>query len=269
MRFPWLDWCLTLLKRWITDTKKTSYNGRNLLQNIDTWVYEALNSGIEEKYIAQVLQYQSYNLLKNDRQSVKYNEKNRIDSTPDRLKNIENLLKGCFFITSAIPIVESLLSHIKKYKKLYDTVPLTHLYLSIPPTDSHTYKKLLQDFGGYLAKNIHTELGKGLRNPDDWSIMKKLDCSCEYCHTVKDFLRSKTHYQKIWSLGQVHRSHIEHILNQFRLPITLKTIKQGSPHKLVVEKTKQLYEDAKKRYETLCALAKKLHSHPFLRINEF
>ena len=250
-----IDWCLALLEKWIAETKDFYAWGNELLLDIDLWAFEARGLGVDEQLIVALLQCQYNFLLKKDKCIIEKSEAEQMDVEGARLERLEKLVKGCFAVLSAAPMVESLIIHIKQHKQLYDTVVMAPLYFSLYAVAPHVYKTLLEELGGYLRSNIDLELAEGLRSPDDWSIKKSLPCSCEHCQSVEVFLNSHTERQGVWSVVQDHRYHIRDSLSQFKLPIELTTLKKGRPYKLLIEKTEKLYEQAKERYEILSEAA--------------
>lgn len=112
---------------------------------------------------------------------------------------------------------------------------------------SSSFKELLTHFTAMLSEEIE----KGLRDENDWSMHVDIKSHCEHCKMLISFLKSKTEIKKIWSIAQDYRSHISDVLRDFGLPIQISVEKKGSPYKLILEKTNQLYQMDKNRFEKL------------------
>jgi hypothetical protein len=95
------------------------------------------------------------------------------------------------------------------------------------------------------------------RASDDWSITDfPLGACCEDCTTLAEFLADTTSRQITWPLAKLRRQHIHHRIDEAELPATHHTIRQGSPHKLVISKTTDLHlHDAQRRQAAQEALA--------------
>ena len=93
-----------------------------------------------------------------------------------------------------------------------------------------------------LAHQIDAALNRAERAPDDWSItsLPNADC-CADCTRLTAFLESPDEIVFTWPLAKPRRQHIQGRVDQAELPVTHKTLRQGSPHKLVLTKTDELF----------------------------
>jgi 2OG-Fe(II) oxygenase superfamily len=95
-----------------------------------------------------------------------------------------------------------------------------------------------------LAKAI----GAPPRASDDWSIAPPSGCSCALCSELGGFLRHRTRTRLEWPLAAAKRAHVHGVLERNELPVTHTTRREGSPYKLVLVKTRALFErEAKMR----------------------
>lgn len=92
------------------------------------------------------------------------------------------------------------------------------------------------------------------RTPDDWSItdFEAGDC-CDDCATLTGFLTDTTSQTTTWPLAKARRQHIHHRIDDAELPVTHRTLHEGSPHKLVLTKTAELHRRDAERRATLTA----------------
>ncbi len=86
------------------------------------------------------------------------------------------------------------------------------------------------------------------RAPGDWSITTKLGCKCELCARLGQFLRAASEQQFEWPLAKDRRAHVHGTITSYDLPVTHVTRRAGSPHTLVLTKTRTLFtRDATER----------------------
>ena len=100
--------------------------------------------------------------------------------------------------------------------------------------------------------SLHKEVVSGLREAGDWSIEFKAKCKCEYCKILHEFMLSDTEISKRWPIRQDIRSHIIDVIKKLEVPIGYDVEAKGSPHKLILTKSSSIYNDAEKRFNTVC-----------------
>lgn len=79
------------------------------------------------------------------------------------------------------------------------------------------------------------------RQAGDWSIAATDRCGCADCQVLVVFLRTSRQDRKVWALAKGRRQHIHQTIDAMGIPVTHKTERSGSPHKLHLKKTKQLF----------------------------
>ncbi len=79
------------------------------------------------------------------------------------------------------------------------------------------------------------------RAPGDWSITTKLGCKCELCVRLGQFLRAPNQQLFEWPLAKDRRAHVHGKITSYELPITHVTRRVGSPHTLVLTKTRSVF----------------------------
>lgn len=111
-----------------------------------------------------------------------------------------------------------------------------------------------------IAQHCHqalqAELAQPQRAPDDWSITEFDPGSCcDDCKALAVFLTDPAAQQTTWPLAKPRRQHIHRRIDDAELPVTHRTTRQGSPHKLVLTKTLELHlRDAEHRRATTASL---------------
>lgn len=83
------------------------------------------------------------------------------------------------------------------------------------------------------------------REAGDWSITTSLRCKCDLCARLKHFLRARNEQQHEWPLAKDRRAHVHQTITSHELPLTHVTRHVGSPHTLVLTKTRALYKREK------------------------
>lgn len=108
----------------------------------------------------------------------------------------------------------------------------------------------------HCRQALVTALGQPPRAPDDWSITEfEPGGCCDDCTTLAAFLTDPTAQTITWPLAQRRRQHIHHRIDDAELPVTHRTRREGSPHKLVLTKTAELHRrDTERRATLLSAL---------------
>ncbi len=94
----------------------------------------------------------------------------------------------------------------------------------------------------HLAETAEEELARPERAPGDWSITGFPDPDhCSDCTQFSAFLADADRRQWTWPLAKPRRRHIHQRIDATELPLTHRTIHEGSPHKLVLTKTDDLF----------------------------
>ncbi|MCU7905940.1 MAG: hypothetical protein KZQ76_08785, partial [Candidatus Thiodiazotropha sp. (ex Epidulcina cf. delphinae)] len=96
---------------------------------------------------------------------------------------------------------------------------------------------LLAFVRGKLSKMLDTPL----RKAGDWSITETGQCDCADCKVLVGFLQSSHLDRKVWPLAKGRRQHVHQVIDGMGIPVTHKTERSGSPHKLHLRKMKQLF----------------------------
>ena len=102
----------------------------------------------------------------------------------------------------------------------------------------------------HLVPTLQDDLARPDRATDDWSITRfqSTDC-CQDCAHLAAFLLDADRQQMTWPLAKPRRQHIHHRIDETELPVTHQTLRQGSPHKLILAKTDDVFrQDADHRH---------------------
>jgi 2OG-Fe(II) oxygenase superfamily len=117
----------------------------------------------------------------------------------------------------------------------------------------------------HCRSELETELSLPPRAPDDWSITGfQSDTCCADCTMFAAFLADPATQLTTWPLAKPRRQHLHQRIDEAELPVTHTTIRQGSPHQLVITKTPNLHlrdtERRRARKESLATVQQFLNA---------
>ncbi|WP_440651800.1 2OG-Fe(II) oxygenase [Cysteiniphilum sp. 19S12-1] len=128
-------------------------------------------------------------------------------------------------------------------------VDVLERYFSLP-------KELRVDYDidrivSFVRLALQEEKNMGVRDEDDWCIAFENSCKCELCDELGAFLHDRAAQSKIWPIAESKRQHVSSMVHDSAVPVKLETLRQGSPHKLVLTKDDALYATSLKRYQKI------------------
>jgi hypothetical protein len=90
--------------------------------------------------------------------------------------------------------------------------------------------------------HLHARVSLDLAPPADWRRDVRMNCRCEHCQSLGQFLRSAD--QEVWRFKarEADRRHVEDSIRQGHLDVDCITERKGSPHVLVCSKNQASYE---------------------------
>jgi hypothetical protein len=100
----------------------------------------------------------------------------------------------------------------------------------------------LDQIAGHCSRRLEARLARPQRAPDDWSIQLPPGCGCDLCQTLGTFLADPTQQIHEWRIAKQKRQHVHRRIDDAELPVRHQTRRQGSPHTLVLTKTKDLFK---------------------------
>ncbi|MEO6493316.1 MAG: 2OG-Fe(II) oxygenase [Ilumatobacteraceae bacterium] len=126
--------------------------------------------------------------------------------------------------------------------------------MPMPPRDRQLART--DTIAAHCRNALDAELSLPLRAPDDWSITGfQPGTCCADCAALAAFLADPAAKQATWPLAKPRRQHLHQRIDETELPVTHTTIRQGSPHKLVLTKTAEVHlRDTQRRRSALDAL---------------
>jgi len=236
-----ITWCISLFKTWAIKEGAYRFNVQ-LCENIHG-LLKALTvaGGTYDELCNWLIKYQ-FTTIKKSSEYIK-----------DRIQQVIDLLYGCSAVSDDQTYV-NLINEVIKKNKLYPALKLMAIvdsFANAEMCNTPLQKKAQKSLCDYINDILQAEYELGLRKPTDWSIQTNTGCNCQDCATFTKYLRSHTKIDMVWPMGKERRAHIHRKIDSLNLPISHTTLRQGSPHKLVLKKTKELYARAKKRYTAI------------------
>jgi hypothetical protein len=92
------------------------------------------------------------------------------------------------------------------------------------------------------TRALTVRLSETPRADDDWSMPAPSDCRCDLCPRLASFLEARGRRRFEWPLAKAGRLHVHRAIDDHDLPVTHETRRSGSPHTLVLTKTRALFE---------------------------
>lgn len=200
-----------------------------------------LKLGVNSSKYETLLMLKLDKLIKSKRFPYLESEASLQKSLNDRMLHLEDLIRACDALEDA-ETVRCLADFVRSSPGLYPPLELCTLM----NTNCRMVYHALRD---YLIDELKLQMNQALRSPDDFSLNVPKFCTCKECKPVRTFLESKTETKLILSVIQHTRKHILGALANHLFPIDAYEMRQGSPHKLVIEKHKNIYDLAKQRYD--------------------
>lgn len=255
-------WCINIVKNWHTDR---SYQKEAVaIDNLDKLIVR-LNSvkngdGTQDKLMAWMLAHQWQALQNMNKIKLKYSQPAELYEQANEQFNMLRPLIRAILICANQAIHDALIPYLLAHNTLYPSVELMNVLLSFKQDyqQQDAMQCLYRDALQQLHERLSAQIQKGPRKPDDWSIMEINNCSCNDCQDLNSFLQSKSQQKKIWPLNKDRRMHIHRTIDEMRLPVSHQTQRTGSPHKLVLKKTNELFSRDKKQFKKRAAAIKQL-----------
>jgi hypothetical protein len=252
------SWCLDLLQSWTE--KKDSYHHDALITDFSR-IISALTEKSQRKsgLTGWLLKYQFAVLKERDNHQRKHLDRRQLaEKASARLQTVIELLSAAFSAGDK-KIHEQVLKHAAADENLYSRFDLAtivqHFARELSGEDFQHWG--YGDLRRLVAGRLEAEIKKGARKGGDWSIRETSSCTCQDCASLKQFLLSPAN-TLTWPLKKERRAHMHRVIDGLGIPVTHETLRQGSPQKLVLTKTKQLFVQDRQRLEqvkdTLSAL---------------
>ncbi len=175
------------------------------------------------------------NLRQQDEQESRQSPAARKASQHARLQAVVELLQAF----RAAPAPQAHLNHLREHvlgqPALYPLTELAPLALAFGPEGASLKAEVMDA--------LRTALARPLRAEGDHSVADiEWTCRCADCKPVHAWAASPTAEAVILPMAQARRDHVERKLQDAGAPFKTETLRQGSPHKLKLQKPGQLHQ---------------------------
>ncbi|MCK5663437.1 MAG: hypothetical protein KAI17_08115, partial [Thiotrichaceae bacterium] len=253
-------WCINVLKNWHTDRsyQKDAVTIDDLDKIIKRFCSAKESTGSELTDWMLIHQWQVLQ-TRNEIKLEHCQTAQLLEQADEQLQDAKELINALLVCPNQL-IHDALIPYLLAHESLYPSVELVNMLLSFKPDYqvqdlAHgLYHQALQK----LYERLSEQVQEGVRPSNDWSIMDPNHCSCSDCQDLNIFLQSKNTQEKVWPLNKDRRMHIHRTIDAMRLPVTHQTQRTGSPHKLVLIKTSELFSRDKKQFKKITAIVKLL-----------
>ena len=237
-------WFVERLEGWRKGQRRAYYGTgkiKDLLPLVEAFhgPYKSVAKWMIEHQLSEVLQQDKPGFREASAKEIKADIASRLETIGQLLKSARAAKEFAAYDTG--------IQHLIKNPRLYPAHYLVALILELLSEDSlevretKVTRELLDDVRSRLEHEVSVEQEKG-----DWSIRDRVPCQCEDCDELRKFLGDTRLQELVWPLAKDRRQHIHQIIDGMEIPVTHATRRTGSPHKLVLTKTDDLFEQRRK-----------------------
>ncbi|KAL9653566.1 hypothetical protein ABK040_000486 [Willaertia magna] len=159
------------------------------------------------------------------------------------LEKILVVFYKCGAITEMNVLLEMIIPHKNRFTKYNSVIYPLIMKLSRAGSgilNSEPIQMLIRKCLTFYDSFINT-LSK-IPAPNNWAIDATINCLCDDCRKCNTFLKSPTETTFNLKASQQKRTHLEVNAQSVTIDLQFKTVKQGSPHTLVLTKIRKRYE---------------------------
>jgi len=240
-----VNWCTDIFSAWLSNRYKQQIIVDSLLSFIKSLLCVSSKNSLS---LANWLLKDQLNALKSNFDSdAKQYQQAKLDACASERNKALIALMSASLAAKAFSIYDKLISYTINNKNLFPAIELvsvllkTRNYSKKHAPSKNAFNKLKL----HALEDIHTALNSEPRKANDWTIKDKNRCSCADCKTLGQFLLASGKQKIIWPLAKGRRQHMHQVIDSMKLPVTHSTERSGSPHKLHLTKTEQLFKREK------------------------
>jgi predicted 2-oxoglutarate/Fe(II)-dependent dioxygenase YbiX len=192
--------------------------------------------------------------------TIKYsNPKNRKVTNKKFLKSIEEILGSALEIKT-LENWEKLLDFLATVLTEIDPVDIFKIIGNIKNRIDRLpkFKKKLMQLNKTIIVFLKDRIKELEPIKNSWAVLEEPSCTCILCDELKLFLASATEKEKKWPIGEPKRRHVQDEIKNLCLSIKAETVREGSPHKLVLSKQDGLISQKVKllkSYKQICEIS--------------
>lgn len=246
------SWLLTLLEAWAKPESQWSKTDK--CKQLSQLVKKITLKNDDHKQITDwLLNYQFQTIQKYDVSNKENDSRIQLlERNPERFSEVIDFIKACIFVKSHAIYLEAV-NYVMSNPALYAPLELVGvldcIVGNLPRSDLKQWQyTMIRD---YILNSLKAEHSAGVRQKNDWSIKERTVCKCQDCDFLAEFLESSKLKSIAWPLSKDRRSHIHRGIDGLGISVMHKTERTGSPHKLILTKTEDLFRHSKKRFEKI------------------
>lgn len=236
-------WLIDVMRRWLAPSAYEEWEKPidKLAQIIARWVR---HTRAKEDALTHWLMVRQLGTLKRKHhdQAQSSSPAIHLSNASTRIAEITELLSAAF-LSSDDGIFNETIDHLISDERdylIFDLIEISRFVKqqSYKREVTAAQSRRLLDF---VRAKVTTALDCPSRKAGDWSITEAVSCGCADCKVLAAFLQSSGQEHKVWPLAKGRRMHIHQAIEAMGVPVTHKTERRGSPYKLHLTKTKQLF----------------------------
>ena len=239
------QWCTDSMQEWLSpeydwDKKLVFVNTLFPIVN----VFGKQHSRNADILTNWLLKYQLKTLKQDFSADLKTRQQAELDKgASTRTKILIDLMQATI-VAKDNDVHDKLMSYIIENENLFPAIELASVLLKTKKDckGSSFAIRQYERLKSHTLRLVNEALSRKPRRVDDWSINDENNCSCEDCRQLKQFLQAPDQVRLKWPLAKRRRQHIHQIIDTMRLPVKHITERVGSPHKLLLTKTDQLFK---------------------------
>ena len=237
------QWLIDIIQTWLESPTYPAWKNiiNKLSPMIKRWVQHAPDTHGE---LTHYLLGHQLSVLKQQhlQQAQADDPVTHLENAPGRIAEATDLLAASFLGLDNV-IFNETIKHLIDNESSYLMFDLVEIARYIKQQDWQTdsTEQHSTRFLEFVRSKLTMTLDRPPRQADDWSIMATNRCDCADCQVLTEFLQSNRLDRKVWPLAKGRRQHIHRAIDKMGIPVTHKTERSGSPHKLHLKKTEQLF----------------------------
>jgi hypothetical protein len=236
-------WLIDVMRRWLAPS---AYEERGnpidkLAQIIKRWI---THTPAKEDELTHWLMVRQLGILKQKHhdQAQSGSPVIHLNNASTRIAEITDLVAAAI-LSSDDRVFHETIDHLISAEKdylLFDLIEISR-FIKLQSYKREVTEAQSSRLLDFVRDKVTRALDCPPRTAGDWSITQTVSCGCADCKILTAFLQSSGEEHKVWPLAKRRRMHIHQAIEAMSVPVTHKTERRGSPHKLHLTKTKQLF----------------------------
>ncbi|GBU10173.1 hypothetical protein AwWohl_13110 [Gammaproteobacteria bacterium] len=241
------------------DTPHSSYFTNDcedkMLCDSAAFVRAALKSGLAKSIVRNILDYHINTFIENGIKSSNIMSLLNKSNFKHRSNEFTALIWSCHALGD-LDLATKVIAHTVEHPNVYQASDLVALVLELQKETDNDLSIAYSALYAHVKEMITQEFKQGLRSKKDYSIFipssdKQKFSKCKLSQIAMEFAQSPTEIQKVWGIAKDDRQLVESCITRLGIAVCCEVIKQGSPHKLVMTKSDNIYKESKQRFDLI------------------